>query len=294
MQVWPLGRENPLEEGMTTHSGILAWRIPWTEEPRQTVASQASPWGCTESDNNWSDLACMHASGLDSSGNTDRCTEMKGPTTEPSSTPHWTARLTRSWGIRRANYMCCGCVFTQPGPTWIWGDRGQALIHSDLSSPLASATSVRNKDSQGSESVTKTRKIRENRSYPISRLTKEQAVSTLPLNIQGPSPRIWTVDVKKGWRPELVQELPSRVNMDLKLWNPRLKGTRPQTLASFGLYIPDVIEIKAGGVIRKELKCFRHREEEYRIHMGGRGWWVVVEMSLMSPHSRAKGVRLCN
>ena len=27
------GREDPLEEGMTTHSSILAWRIPWTEEP---------------------------------------------------------------------------------------------------------------------------------------------------------------------------------------------------------------------------------------------------------------------
>ena len=27
-----LGWENPLEEGMATHSSILAWRIPWTEE----------------------------------------------------------------------------------------------------------------------------------------------------------------------------------------------------------------------------------------------------------------------
>ena len=27
-----LGWEDPLEEGMTTHSSILAWRIPWTEE----------------------------------------------------------------------------------------------------------------------------------------------------------------------------------------------------------------------------------------------------------------------
>ena len=27
-----LGREDPLEEGMATHSSILAWRIPWTEE----------------------------------------------------------------------------------------------------------------------------------------------------------------------------------------------------------------------------------------------------------------------
>ena len=28
-----LGREDPLEKGMATHSSILAWRIPWTEEP---------------------------------------------------------------------------------------------------------------------------------------------------------------------------------------------------------------------------------------------------------------------
>ena len=28
-----LGREEPLEKGMATHSSILAWRIPWTEEP---------------------------------------------------------------------------------------------------------------------------------------------------------------------------------------------------------------------------------------------------------------------
>ena len=31
--VRPLGWEDPLEEGMGTHSSILAWRIPWTEEP---------------------------------------------------------------------------------------------------------------------------------------------------------------------------------------------------------------------------------------------------------------------
>ena len=32
-QVQSLGREDPLEEGMATYSGILARRIPWTEEP---------------------------------------------------------------------------------------------------------------------------------------------------------------------------------------------------------------------------------------------------------------------
>ena len=32
-QVQSLGREDPLEKGMATRSSILAWRIPWTEEP---------------------------------------------------------------------------------------------------------------------------------------------------------------------------------------------------------------------------------------------------------------------
>ena len=32
-QVPSLGWDDPLEKGMTTHSSLLAWRIPWTEEP---------------------------------------------------------------------------------------------------------------------------------------------------------------------------------------------------------------------------------------------------------------------
>ena len=38
----PLGWEDPPEEGKATHSSILAWRIPWTEEPGglQSVGSQ--------------------------------------------------------------------------------------------------------------------------------------------------------------------------------------------------------------------------------------------------------------
>ena len=32
-QVQSLGREDPLEEEMATHSSILAWEVPWTEEP---------------------------------------------------------------------------------------------------------------------------------------------------------------------------------------------------------------------------------------------------------------------
>ena len=42
MQVGSLGRDDPLERGMATHSSILAWRIPWTEEPGglQSIGSQ--------------------------------------------------------------------------------------------------------------------------------------------------------------------------------------------------------------------------------------------------------------
>ena len=41
--VQSLGQEDPLEKGLATHSGILAWRIPWTEEPGglQTMGSHS-------------------------------------------------------------------------------------------------------------------------------------------------------------------------------------------------------------------------------------------------------------
>ena len=32
-QVWSLGQKDPLENEMATHCSILAWKIPWTEEP---------------------------------------------------------------------------------------------------------------------------------------------------------------------------------------------------------------------------------------------------------------------
>ena len=43
IQVQSLGQEDPLEMGMETHLSILAWRIPWTEEPGglQSMGSQS-------------------------------------------------------------------------------------------------------------------------------------------------------------------------------------------------------------------------------------------------------------
>ena len=45
-RVRTLGREDPLEKEMATHSSILVWKIPWTEEPYRLL----SPWGLKEPD----------------------------------------------------------------------------------------------------------------------------------------------------------------------------------------------------------------------------------------------------
>ena len=45
-RVQSLGREALLEKEVATHSSVLTWRIPWTEEP----GGLYSPWGCNELD----------------------------------------------------------------------------------------------------------------------------------------------------------------------------------------------------------------------------------------------------
>ena len=57
MQFWSIGGEDPLEEGMTTRSSILAWRIPWTEEPGELQSMESHRVG-----HNWSGWA--HKGGL--------------------------------------------------------------------------------------------------------------------------------------------------------------------------------------------------------------------------------------
>ena len=61
------GLEDPLEKGIATHSGILAWRIPWTEE-----LVGYSPRGCRELelDERLSMHACMHHEQQESTAHT--------------------------------------------------------------------------------------------------------------------------------------------------------------------------------------------------------------------------------
>ena len=55
MQVRSLGQEDPLEEVVATHSGILAWRILWTEDP-----GRLQSMGSQRVRQEWDDLEHMH------------------------------------------------------------------------------------------------------------------------------------------------------------------------------------------------------------------------------------------
>ena len=48
MQVRSLGWEDSLEKGMAIHSSILAWEIPWTEEPGGLQSMESQELGMTE------------------------------------------------------------------------------------------------------------------------------------------------------------------------------------------------------------------------------------------------------
>ena len=59
MQLRSLGQEDFLEEGMATHSSILAWRIPWTEEPGRLQSTGSKELDTTEA----TELTCMYVYG---------------------------------------------------------------------------------------------------------------------------------------------------------------------------------------------------------------------------------------
>ena len=54
-RVQSLGREDPLEKRMGTHSSVLVWRIPWTEKP-----GGPQSMGLQRVGHDWSNLTCMH------------------------------------------------------------------------------------------------------------------------------------------------------------------------------------------------------------------------------------------
>ena len=90
------GCEDPLEEGMATHSSILAWRIPWTEEPGgpQSLGSQS---------HSWSDLACTH-------------------------TARWTYAHRHDQG-QSGSHQSCGCSFPLESGSLLQGPPEPQAVH---------------------------------------------------------------------------------------------------------------------------------------------------------------------
>ena len=90
-------RKDPLEEGMATHSSILAWRIPWTEEP-----GRLQSMGSQRVRRDWSDLVCMRVL---SSGKTTKCGQDNN-LSMPFMLEHWLADGYQPAAGRHSNYHC--------------------------------------------------------------------------------------------------------------------------------------------------------------------------------------------
>ena len=65
--VWSLGWEDPLEEDLATHSSILAWKIPWTEEPSRGAHVTLWSMRLQKVRHDWSNWAQMHKLSINSS-----------------------------------------------------------------------------------------------------------------------------------------------------------------------------------------------------------------------------------
>ena len=77
IQVPSLGGEDPLEEGVATHSSVLAWSIPWTEEPGGLQAM-----GSPRVRHDWSVLACSSQADLQRCPNSHRWTTWQSQDSE--------------------------------------------------------------------------------------------------------------------------------------------------------------------------------------------------------------------
>ena len=92
----PLGWEDPLEEGMATHSSVLAWEILWTEKP-----GRLQSMGSQRVSHDWSDLAHTHTLfWIDLAGNL--CSLCFKRRTQPAKTPHYSEISQRRPGIQLA------------------------------------------------------------------------------------------------------------------------------------------------------------------------------------------------
>ena len=98
--VWPLGRGDPLEEGPTTHSSILAWETPWTEEPGGLQSMDGKELETTErlSAHTKSNFTCTNKirAGGKNHGTRESCIS-EGSVSRPSQSPSSQVLQGYSW-----------------------------------------------------------------------------------------------------------------------------------------------------------------------------------------------------
>ena len=118
--VWSLGQEDPLEKGMTTHSSILAWRIPWTEEP-----GGLQSLGSKRIRHDWPPQAKNWLIGKDSDARRDWGREEKGTTEdEMAGWHHWLNGCESEWtpgvGDGQGGLACCDSWGRKESDTTEW------------------------------------------------------------------------------------------------------------------------------------------------------------------------------
>ena len=123
-QVRSLGREDPLEEGMATHSRILAWRNPWTEGPGGLQSIRSQRVG-----HDWSNLA-QNTRGLLSATGEYRPRMLQYPTmyrTAPTA-KNYLVHNTKSGAVEKllSGVSKCDSGPAEEHPWWVWNANSQA------------------------------------------------------------------------------------------------------------------------------------------------------------------------
>ena len=105
-----MGWEDPLKEGMATHSGILAWRIPWTEESAglQSVGSQRVRLDGAHNQGKTGKSACGHTARISQRNVRDSATRTKQlarKSSQDQTEAIWSIKKDTSWLVKRCLFL---------------------------------------------------------------------------------------------------------------------------------------------------------------------------------------------
>ena len=153
--VWSLGREDHLEEGMATHTSILAWRVPWTEEPAglQFMGVQSQTWLKGLSTHTWAESRkwCWwtYFQAAVETQRTDSWTQCRGgedgmswESTETYTLPHAKQITSRKLLYHTGSSTWCSVTIYTGRMVWGWGSGWrQGLESGDICILMANSCS---------------------------------------------------------------------------------------------------------------------------------------------------------